>query len=189
MKGDHATYHSSLSWSSSWKRARLLFHKMPCTQSTDPRSSSPPHLTPNHAHFLSGRAWPALICHFPLHLSTQWSWPVLTTYFLLLSVPAQKRCVGPLFPVTGVTEVTWSLRCLACMHVKLMPSCLILCNPMDCSPPGSSVHGLSRREYWRGLLCPSPGDLPNLGIEPSSLMYPAQAGGFLTTSATWEAPY
>ena len=123
MKGDHATYHSSLSWSSSWKRARLLFHKMPCTQSTDPSSSSPPHLTPNHAHFLSGRAWPALICHFPLHLSTQRSWPVLTTYFLLLSVPAQKRCVGPLFPVTGVHFDHWGAlhACMwnRCRHVWL----------------------------------------------------------------------
>ena len=37
-----------------------------------------------------------------------------------------------------------------------------------------------------GLPCPSPGDLPNPGIEPTSLMSPALAGGFFTTSATWE---
>ena len=30
----------------------------------------------------------------------------------------------------------------ACMHAKLLQSCLTLCNPMDCSPPGSSVHGI-----------------------------------------------
>ena len=45
----------------------------------------------------------------------------------------------------------------------------------------------SRLEYWSGLLCPPPGALPDLGIEPVSLMSPALAGGFLTTSATWEA--
>ena len=40
------------------------------------------------------------------------------------------------------------------------------CDPMDCSSPGSSVHrGVSRQEYWSGLPCPSPGDLPNPGIE------------------------
>jgi len=48
--------------------------------------------------------------------------------------------------------------------------------------------GLSRREYWSGLPWPPPGDLPNPGIEPVSLTSPALAGGFFTTSATWEAP-
>ena len=37
--------------------------------------------------------------------------------------------------------------------------------------------GLSRKEYWSGLPFPTPGDLPNPGIEPAS---PALAGGFLT---------
>ena len=41
-------------------------------------------------------------------------------------------------------------------------------------------------EYWSGLLCPPPGDLLNLGIKPTSLMCPALAGVFFTTSATWE---
>ena len=45
--------------------------------------------------------------------------------------------------------------------------------------------GSSRREYWSGLPFPSPGDLSDLGIEPTS---PAMAGGFFTTSTIWEAP-
>ena len=36
----------------------------------------------------------------------------------------------------------------------------------------------SRQEYWSGLSCPSPGYLPNSGIEPASLESPALAGGF-----------
>ena len=44
--------------------------------------------------------------------------------------------------------------------------------------------GFYRQEYWGGLLCPFPGDLSDSGIEPAS---PALAGGFFTTSATWEA--
>ena len=48
--------------------------------------------------------------------------------------------------------------------------------------------GFSRQEYWSGLPCPPPGDLPNPGIEPVSLTSPALAGRFFTTSATWEAP-
>ena len=38
------------------------------------------------------------------------------------------------------------------------------------------------------MLCPPPGDLPDPGIEPTSLMSPALAGGFFTTSAMWESP-
>ena len=39
---------------------------------------------------------------------------------------------------------------------------------MGSSPPGFSDHGISRQEYWSGLPFPSPGDLPNPGIEPGS---------------------
>ena len=48
--------------------------------------------------------------------------------------------------------------------------------------------GFSRQEYWSGFPFPSPGDLPNPGIKPRSLMSPTVAGGFFSTSATWEAP-
>ena len=47
--------------------------------------------------------------------------------------------------------------------------------------------GFSRQEYWSGLPCPSPSYLPNPGVKSMSLMSPALAGGFFTTSATWEA--
>ena len=46
--------------------------------------------------------------------------------------------------------------------------------------------GFSRQEYWSGLPCPLPGDLPDPGIEPASLMSPALTGEFFTTSTTWE---
>ena len=50
----------------------------------------------------------------------------------------------------------------------LLQSCLTLCDPMDYSPPGSSVHGDIRQEIWSGFPCPPPGELPNPGIEPKS---------------------
>ena len=52
---------------------------------------------------------------------------------------------------------------------------------MDCSPPGSSVHGIfqARILEW---------DLPDPGIEPTSLVSPVLACGFFTSSAIWEAP-
>ena len=48
--------------------------------------------------------------------------------------------------------------------------------------------GFSRWGYWSGLPHPPPGDLLDPGIEPTSFTSPALAGGFFTTSATWEAP-
>ena len=47
--------------------------------------------------------------------------------------------------------------------------------------------GFSRQEYWCGLPCPPPGDLPHPGIEPESVTSPALVGLFFTTSTTWEA--
>ena len=52
--------------------------------------------------------------------------------------------------------------------------CPTLSDPMDRSLPGSSV-GFSKQEYWRGLPCPSPGDLPDPGIEPGSPTLQADA--------------
>ena len=57
-----------------------------------------------------------------------------------------------------------TLRC-----AKSLQSYLTLCNPIDHSPPGSSVHGILQAKYWSGLPCPPPGDLPDPGIEYMSL--------------------
>ena len=72
------------------------------------------------------------------------------------------------------------------VYTKLLQLCPTLYNPMDCSLPRSSV-GLSEQEYLGGLPCPPPGDLPEPGIEPESLVSSVLAGRFFTTSATWEA--
>ena len=66
--------------------------------------------------------------------------------------------------------------CAACLLSHQL--CPTLCNP--CQAPLSM--GFSRQEYWSGLPFPSPGDLPNPEIIPTSLMSPALAGGFYTTS-------
>ena len=51
---------------------------------------------------------------------------------------------------------------------EVAQSCPSLCNPMDCSLPGFSVHGILQQEYWSGLPFPSPGYLPDSGIKPGS---------------------
>ena len=47
--------------------------------------------------------------------------------------------------------------------------------------------GFSRQECWSGWPCPSPVDLPDPGVQPESLVSPALANRFFTTSTTWEA--
>ena len=62
--------------------------------------------------------------------------------------------------------------------------------PWTVAHQGSLSIGFSRQEYWSGLLCCPPGDLPDPGSEPAylmSLMSAVLAGRFFTTSTTWEA--
>ena len=72
---------------------------------------------------------------------------------------------------------------VVCVHAKSLQLWPTLCNPVDWGLPGSSIHGDSPGKNI-GLLHPPPGDLPNLGIEPTSLTSPALAGVFFTISAT-----
>ena len=55
-----------------------------------------------------------------------------------------------------------------CVCVLVAQSCVTLCNPMDYSPPGSSVHGLLQVRILERVAVPSPGDLPNPETEPRS---------------------
>ena len=63
--------------------------------------------------------------------------------------------------------VSHTAECLCESESEVTQLSPTLCDPVDCSPPGSSV-GFSRQEYWSGLPFSSPGDLPDPGIEPRS---------------------
>ena len=70
---------------------------------------------------------------------------------------------------------------------KSLQSCLTLCGPMDCSPPGSSVHGVLQARILGGLPSPPPGDLPNAGIKTVSPAIPVlQADSSLQSH--WRSP-
>ena len=71
---------------------------------------------------------------------------------------------------------------------KSLQSCLTLCNPMDCSLTGCSVYGILQARILEWVAMPSfkGSSLPR--IEPTSLKSPTLAGGFFTTSTTWEVP-
>ena len=71
-----------------------------------------------------------------------------------------------------------------CMRAKLLQWCP---TPWTVACHALLSMGFSRQEYWNGLPCPPPGDLPDRGIEPASLASPVLVGGFFTTGATWEA--
>ena len=60
------------------------------------------------------------------------------------------------------------------------------CDPRTVACQASLSMRLCRQEYWSGLPCSLPGDLPDPGTEPASLVSPALAGGLFITSATWE---
>ena len=48
-----------------------------------------------------------------------------------------------------------------CLPAKLLQPCMTLCNPMDCSPADSSVHGILQARILEWVVCPPPGDLPD----------------------------
>ena len=67
-----------------------------------------------------------------------------------------------------------------CCYCSVMKLCLVLCDPMDCSLPGSSTMEFRSQEYWSGLPFLSPGNLPDPQIKPMSL---SLAGRFFTTAS------
>ena len=95
-------------------------------------------------------------------------------------------------------EATWLLLLQwACVLAELLQLCPTLCNPMDCCPPGSSVHGTLQARILEWVAMPSSRDIPDPGIKPTTLRHPTLAGRFFfffflvgrffTTSTSWEA--
>ena len=78
-------------------------------------------------------------------------------------------------PLRGLQEICMYI----CMYVLVAQLCPAVCDLMDCSLP--LFIGFSRQESWSGLPFPSPGNLPDPGIEPASLVSPMFAGRFFTT--------
>ena len=75
-----------------------------------------------------------------------------------------------------------------CASAKSLPLCLTLCDPMDCSPPGSSVHGILQARILGGLPSPLPWGLPNSGIKTASPAIPALQTDSLLPSH-WRSPH
>ena len=71
---------------------------------------------------------------------------------------------------------------LAC-ELKLCPT---LCDPIDCSPPSSSVYGIFQARILEWVAFPLPGDLPDPEIKLMSPTSPVLAGGIFTTDPPWK---
>ena len=86
---------------------------------------------------------------------------------------------APVFLLSRLLLLTCMLSCFS--HVQVFVTLWTVAHQVPLSM------GFSRQEYWSRLLCPPSRDLPDPRIESMFLISPALAGGFFTTSATWEA--
>ena len=75
---------------------------------------------------------------------------------------------------------------LAYTHAQSLQSCPTLCDPMDHNPPSSYVHGILQARILQWVAMPSSRGSSWPRDQPESLTPPALAGGFFTSSATWE---
>ena len=106
-----------------------------------------------------------------------------------------ERLNNIIIKVLCLLEISPQLPISATNFVYILHACMLSCfslvqlfaalRTVACQAP--LPMGFSRQEYWSGLPFPPAGDLPNPGIEPTFLTSPALAGGFFTTSATWDS--
>ena len=73
--------------------------------------------------------------------------------------------------------------------VKSLSRVRLLETPSTAAPHAPLSMGFSRQEYWSGLTCPPPGDLPDPGIRPAFFRCSALVDRFFTINATWETMY
>jgi len=96
-----------------------------------------------------------------------------------LNIKTSFGCTGKLSLASNHRWYNWDLEtlinCLVLRDVQLFAA------PWITAFQAPLCMVLSRQEYWSGLPCPPPRDLPNPGIETMSLMSPALTGGFFTT--------
>ena len=111
--------------------------------------------------------------------SQGWGSLVATIYGVAQSLTRLKRLSSSIaiLKLRGMSLLTG-------VHAKSLQLCPTLCNPMDCSPSGSSVPGILQAKILKWVACAPPGDLPDPGIESTSLKSPAPAAVFFPTSTT-----
>ena len=155
---------SPLGWRASEAGAVPIEMKMRCQNSNcEPWWQSPRQGThaPSLGREVSSSAW---LCHLQCDLSKSPGHSILSSEMRIIVATLWMLCaVRSHFSCVRLSATLWTIA-----HQAPLTT------------------GFSRQEYWSGLPCPSPVDLPNPGIEIASLISPALAGWLFTTSTTWE---
>ena len=108
----------------------------------------------------------------------------ISSLILLWHKVSQARHVERPYGEVLRKQLTGKINTELCLSACVL-SRVRLCNATGCSPPGSFVQGISQARILEWVPFPPPGDLPDPGIEPKSLVSRALAGWFFTSSATW----
>ena len=162
------------------------------TKCLNPMSSSNPvqMLPPPRSH-PSFQHWKPSLSLFSDHGSLFLALPCVLILFFFFS---DMKTVGfYLFIFLGLIFY-FIFVCVLILNVhmyllSLLSSVQLFVTPWTVAHQAFLFMKFSRQECWIGLPFPAPRDLPNSGSEPTSLMFPALAGRFFTTSATWEAQF
>ena len=105
-----------------------------------------------------------------MHFSYNYELSLLNSYRLCEWPVSYLLCYACSFRGLDLLVVTfmcvWLL--IACVCAQSLQSCPTLCDTMDCSPPGSSVHGILQARILERVTCCPPGDLPDPGVKPTS---------------------
>ena len=107
--------------------------------------------------------------------------------FLLLLILFYFQMDLPFQFIIWVLSLYWVPLGHVCVHAKSLPSCPIHCDPVDCSPPGSSVHGILQARILECVALLSSRGSSGLMDRTCVSYVSCLTGGFLTTSATWDA--
>ena len=103
----------------------------------------------------------SFLSFFPLSFTPPFSLFVLLIFFLQQTPYSCGQSFSFFYKTALCSTVdTYTLIYFTSPRVLVAHSCQTLCDSIDCSPPGSSVLGILRQEYWNGLPFPSPGNLP-----------------------------
>ena len=102
--------------------------------------------------------------------------------FLLSFSNRRNQGLMQLVSSPGKAEITSEPGRLSASVSVYILSQVQLCNPVNCSPPGFSLHGIFQARILEWVAISYSGDLPNLEMKPTSLASPALAGRFLNTA-------
>ena len=96
--------------------------------------------------------------------------------FLLCTIENQPSIFEDPQPTWIKLTLDCVMLCVRACLLKSLQSCPALCNPRTAAHQASLSMGFTRQKYWSGLPCLPPWDLPDPGIEPTSLMSSALTG-------------